>query len=219
MKGILFDFNGTLFWDSPKNDKAWQQFALNHTGQCMTEEALLTLHGLPNTTTLEHILNRTLAPDEVSLLSEEKERIYRALCLHDPAGMNLAPGAPEMLNALKASGIPYTIATSADNKNLDFYYEYMALDNWFDRKLIVCSDGKLPGKPAPDFYLEAARRLCLDPRDLIVCEDSSTGIASALSAGIGRVVHIIPPTSSTVERIEGCFTWAPDFVTWRDWFR
>ena len=57
---------------------------------------------------------------------------------------------------------------------------------------IVHDDGRLPGKPAPDVYLEAARRLGLPPAACVVVEDSRSGLAAAHAAGIGHIVALGP---------------------------
>ena len=55
---------------------------------------------------------------------------------------------------------------------------------------IVYSDGKIPGKPAPDIFLIAAERIGLPPSDCVVIEDALAGIKAAKSAGIGKIIAI-----------------------------
>src|SRR5699024_358920 len=48
IRGVIFDFNGTLFWDGDKNEAAWRAFALRHAGRTITDQEFLDLHGRPN---------------------------------------------------------------------------------------------------------------------------------------------------------------------------
>jgi len=73
---------------------------------------------------------------------------------------------------------------------VEFYIKEFHLEKWFDLDKIVYSDGTIPGKPAPDIFQIAAKRLNLEPKDCIVVEDAIAGIKSAQSAGIGKIIAI-----------------------------
>ena len=120
----------------------------------------------------------------------QKESLYRQRCLLDLENFKLAPGAPEFLDFLKEHGIPRTIATMSEWDNVEFYIKEFKLEKWFDIDKIVYSDGKIPGKPAPDIFLIAAEKLGLEPKDCIVVEDAIAGIQSAKRAGIGKIIAI-----------------------------
>ena len=78
------------------------------------------------------------------------------------------------------------------------------LEKWFDMNKIVCTEGTMRGKPAPDLYLKAAQVLALQPADCVVIEDARTGIAAAYAAGIGHIIAIGPKdTHETLQKIEG----------------
>ena len=83
-----------------------------------------------------------------------------------------------------------TIATMSEWDNVEFYIEHFHLEKWFDIDKIVYSDGKIPGKPAPDIFLIAAKKLGLKPSECVVIEDALAGIKSAHSAGIGKIIAI-----------------------------
>ena len=74
--------------------------------------------------------------------------------------------------------------------NVDFYIDVFNLEKWFDLDKIVYSDGTIPGKPAPDIYLIAAKNLNLAPSKCMVFEDAVSGINAAKSAGIGKIVAV-----------------------------
>lgn len=200
IEGVIFDFNGTLFWDGDKNEAAWRAFALRHAGRTITDEQFLDLHGRPNREWIAFLLGyMPTDPADVLALAEEKEVIYRKMCLDDPTGFCLAPGAQALLAQLVEKGIPHGIATSAEIDNVNFYFEHMGLDRYFDRKWVVYNDHSLPGKPKPDFYQAAARAIGLAPEQCAVVEDAPIGVLAAHNAGVGRVVGIVPPGSRLLE--------------------
>lgn len=78
----------------------------------------------------------------------------------------------------------------SNGENVEFFIETFNLKKWFDVDKIVYDDGTMPGKPAPDIYLRAAKKLNLAPKDCVVIEDAVSGIESARAAGIGKIIAI-----------------------------
>jgi beta-phosphoglucomutase len=189
--GIIFDFNGVLLWDRPLQELVWCQFAEQEMGITLTREVMAAqVHGRNNQHTLEYLTGSSLEDDRLKQLSDQKETIYRNLCLAKGDKFKLSPGAEGVLNELATRRIPRTIATASGKENLDFFFENLHLDQWFDRQRIVYDDGSRPGKPSPDIYLQAAQVLGLNPSDCVVVEDSISGIQSAQSAGIGYIIAL-----------------------------
>ena len=190
-QGIIFDFNGTLFWDSAKHKQAWREFSKRLRGTSFTDEEMIKyMFGRTNEAIITYAISKKPTPQMVEELGQEKEALYRQMCLKDKENFKLADGVPEFLDFLKENNIPRTIATMADKPNVDFYIEHFHLDKWFDLDKIVYSNGLIPGKPAPDIYQIAAKNLHLDPKDCIVVEDAVSGIDSAQAAGIGKIIAI-----------------------------
>ncbi len=191
MQGVIFDFNGTLFYDTPKHKQAWMQYGEQLLGRPVTEQEFQTsMLGRNNRLILTYLLNREPTDDELTQMGEEKEEHYRRLCLSDPKTLHLAPGAAEYLDYLKENQVPVTIATSSDLKNLDFYFAHFPLSRWFQKERCVYEDGSFPGKPHPDIYLRAAAKIGVMPKDCTVFEDALSGIAAAHAAGIGKIVAV-----------------------------
>lgn len=191
--GILFDFNGVLFWDSHLQERAWRELSGEVRGTPFSdEEMLLIVHGRTNAYILEHLLGHPPGNEELRELAERKEATYRRLCLAAGESFQLSPGAIPLLDALKRGGMPITIATSSPRANLDFFIEHLALERWFDPAVIVHDDGTFPGKPAPDVYLRAAARLELEPSACVVVEDAISGIEAARRAGAGKIIALGP---------------------------
>ena len=88
--------------------------------------------------------------------------------------------------------MPLTIATATIKENVDFYFDTFALDRWFDPDKVVFDDGSFPGKPEPDIFLHAARKLGVPPEECLVIEDAYSGLRAANSANIGMIIAIDP---------------------------
>ncbi len=187
MKGIIFDFNGTLFWDSQLHLDAWREYSKKLRGEAFTDEEMLKyMFGRTNEDIIRYAIGKDPSPELVEKYAQEKEAYYRNMC----KDIKLAPGAEEFLDYLKENNIPRTIATMSEWCNVEFYIENFKLERWFELDKIVYSNGKIPGKPAPDIYLIAAKNLNLNPSDCIVIEDALSGIEAAQKAGIGKVIAI-----------------------------
>ena len=188
-KGIIFDFNGTLFFDSEKHQEAWREFSKRLRKEPFTDKEMRDfMFGRTNEDIIAYLIGKRPSPQMVEELAKEKEAVYRDMCRKDYKNTVLAPGAIDFLNYLKENNIPRTIATMSEKDNVDFYIDEFKLAQWFDIDKIVYADGTIPGKPAPDIYIKAAKILNLSPRDCIVVEDAVSGIEAARGAEIGKII-------------------------------
>ena len=191
MKGIIFDFNGTLYWDSQLHYDAWREFSAMLRSTPFTDEEMREhMFGHTNTDIIEYLIGQKPTAEMVEKYGKEKEAVYRKRCLLNKEDFKLAPGAVELLDFLKQNNIPRTIATMSEWDNVEFYIKEFNLGKWFNLEKIVYSDGTIPGKPAPDIFLKAAKNIGLDPKDCVVVEDAIAGINSAKNAGIGKIIAI-----------------------------
>ena len=191
MKGIIFDFNGTLYWDSKLHYDAWREYSKILRGyEFTTQEMQEKMFGHTNEDIIEYAIGKKPSKELVEKYGKEKEALYRKQCLLDKENFHLAPGAVEFLDYLKEKNIPRTIATMSEWENVEFYIKEFHLEKWFEIDKIVYSNGKIPGKPAPDIFLIAAEKINLPPKDCIVFEDAIAGINAAKSAGIGKIIAV-----------------------------
>ena len=191
MKGIIFDFNGTLYWDSQLHYDAWREYSALLREEPFSDEEMRTkMFGHTNADIIEYLIGKKPSAEMVEKYAKEKEAVYRKRCKLDPENFKLAPGATELLDYLKVNNIPRTIATMSEWDNVKFYIKEFQLEKWFDIDKIVFSDGTIPGKPAPDIFLIAAQKIGLKPSDCIVIEDAIAGIKSAYNANIGKIIAI-----------------------------
>lgn len=191
MEGVVFDFNGTLFRDSAFHETAWQQFVSQETDRVLTKEDFEHhIHGINNQFALEYIFERSLTLEEVEELSERKEKIYRDIVVDLTEGNELIDGVVEFLDFLKEQQIPINIATASMKPNVDFYLDFFQLDRWFDASKIVYNDGVIKSKPNPDFYVKGSEEIGVEPSQVVVFEDSFSGLKAAKNAGAGKIFAV-----------------------------
>lgn len=191
MKGILFDFNGTLFNDTHLHRQAWHSFFLKNYGWDLSDEEIMRrCLGPSNDDIFKDFFEGRLSKAEVDMLAAQKEMEYRSVARADPENLHLIEGAPQLLDLLVEKQIPFALATASPIENIRFYLEDLGLKKWFDLERIVYEEGKLPSKPDPAFYIEAAQRIGLTPSECMIVEDSPTGIRAAINAHAGQIIAI-----------------------------
>jgi HAD superfamily hydrolase (TIGR01509 family) len=110
-------------------------------------------------------------------------------------GIRCRPGLIDLLDCLDERKIPFAVATSTDRKTARWKLELAGILNRFS--LLVCGDEIEHGKPAPDIFLAAARRLGIAPEYCVGFEDSSPGLMGLQAAGIRSVfVKDLPEPSA-----------------------
>lgn len=191
MKAVIFDFNGTLYNDTHLHIAAWKSFFKKYFDIDYTPEEVHRLCiGPSNVNIFKNVLPGRLEEKDYHEYSELKEAEYRAAVLSDPKNWQLVKGATELFDWLEANGVPFAVATASPLGNVELYLETLNLKKWLNMDRIVYEDGKLPSKPDPAFYNEAARRLGLTPADCLIFEDSRTGIQAAINAKAGKLVAL-----------------------------
>ncbi len=186
IKGVIFDFNGTLYWDTALHNMAWDLFLEKNSIFLSDEEKNIRIHGKNNIDILKNLFSRELAPAEIARMSIEKEDIYQGLCLKHNLG--LAPGSVPFFRFLKKNNIPYTIATAADLYNVDFYFTHLDLASYFDKSKVIYSDGTVKSKPDPGIFKRALSTLDLDASEVLIFEDSKAGIEAAKNVGAAKII-------------------------------
>lgn len=191
LTGVIFDFNGTLFFDTPFHEQAWREYAEKLCGRAITDEEFRdSVHGRTNAEILAYFLGGELSREEIDLHSEAKEKLYRTLCVQNTDKFHLAEGAEQFMDRLRVRGVPMAIATSSGRSNSEFYMDSFNMGRWFDWNTFVYNDGSIRSKPHPDIYLRAAAAIGLTPDECAVFEDMPSGIASAHAAGAGKIIAV-----------------------------
>lgn len=186
--GVIFDFNGTLFWDTKLHNRAWDIFLDKHNLSLSDEDKFRKMHGKNNKDIFLALFNNSLTDGQILQYVLEKEGLYQELCLE--TSMNLAPGVVQFLDFLKDKAIPFTIATASGKENLDFYFEHLPLSEWFDYDKVIYNNGTIKGKPDPQIYQLAMAVIDKKPEEVIIFEDAIAGLQAAKNANAGKIIIV-----------------------------
>jgi HAD superfamily hydrolase (TIGR01509 family) len=196
-KGVIFDFNGTIFWDTPLHNKAWDIFLKKFSLSLSDEKKNEVIHGRTTPDILKYLFDRKMSEEEIRSFRYEKEVVYQKLCVDN--GLKLASGVVELLEFLKENNIAYTLATASSLNNVDFYFSYLNLDKYFDRNKVSYDDGTVKGKPSPDLFIRAFDKLSVEGKNAVIFEDSYAGIEAAQNSGAG-FIYIVNSTRADYSR-------------------
>ena len=220
IKGFLFDFNGTLFFDSEYHIEAFFECYKKYRLPVPDSKFVVeNIFGRTNEAIFLKHFKASATPEEIAEFERLKESMYMEKCKSFPERLKLCDGAAELLDYLKAHSIPFCIATGSPLENVNFYFEYLELGKWFTLDNIVYCDGSFAGKPAPDIYLLAAKRLGLDTSECVIFEDGTSGILAARAAGAGKVIAVweqgLPSPINDEALVDGVYH---DFSEWKKIF-
>ena len=180
--GCIFDWDGTIVDSGRTHEKTWIRLAEAHGLELIPDFFSITF-GKRNIEIISRILKWTDDPAEIAKLSDEKERMYRAII----AERSVPPvaGVEDFLRLLNARGALCAVGSSTPRANLDATVAKLGYGGFF--RAYVASEDVSRGKPAPDVFLEAAKRLGLPPHKCAVFEDSLAGIQAGVAAGMKTV--------------------------------
>jgi HAD superfamily hydrolase (TIGR01509 family) len=192
---VVFDMDGVLI----DSEQAWADARAELTRErggswpAGTQERMMGMSSTEWSRFMHDELRVPMEPDEIS--DAVVERLARRFRDHLP----LLPHAREAVERL-AARYPLGLASSSNRPIIDLVLEIAGLAGCF--KATVSSEEVPHGKPAPDVYLEAARRLDVDASACVAVEDSTNGIRSADAAGM-RVIAVprpdYPPSAEALE--------------------
>lgn len=186
--GVIFDFNGTLFWDSEYQEISWDKYLETCNISLTKAQKKEYIHGRNGKDTFEILFKRELNDCEVKQYTEEKEILYRNECIKHK--MELAPGANRLLEYLKKQRIPMAIATASGKTNVDFFIDKFNLLDYFTEEQIIYNDGTIRGKPHPDLFEKAIQRLGVVKTKSIIFEDSFSGIHAAINSNVATIIIV-----------------------------
>ena len=179
-EAVVFDMDG-VFLDSKQLWNQAKQELVRDSGGHWQEDAPTGMMGMSSPEWSRYMHDELGVPLDVEEINHEVvrriEELYRE---HLP----LLPGAVEVVRTLHRRW-PIALASSANREIIDFALDAAGLAGEFSTT--VSSEEVQRGKPAPDVYLEAARRLGIAPERCVAIEDSSNGLRSAVAAGMAVI--------------------------------
>jgi HAD superfamily hydrolase (TIGR01509 family) len=174
---VVFDLDGVLV-DSEAAWDAARRELVRERGGAWKDSATRDMLGMSSLEWSQYVadeLGVDLAPEEISA------RVVDQLLSAYREQLPLMPGAVEAVERLAARW-PLGLASSSNPEVIELVLSESGLERHFSAWVSSTQVG--PGKPAPDVYLEATRRLGVDPVDCVAIEDSENGIKSAHAAGM-----------------------------------
>ena len=199
IRAVLFDMDGLLI-DSERLCQRALAEACGELGYAIEEGFGLQMLGLKPPEILR--LFREAVPGFDARAYQEHSR--RRMLELFRTELRAKPGVALLLDWLDEKGIPYVLASSSENDRVAFSLQCVGLSERFQKR--VTGECSLPSKPAPDFFLAAAKMVETDPVHCLVLEDSANGVKAGRAAG--AVVCMIPDLIPYSEQV----AYACDFV-------
>ena len=185
-KAVIWDMDGVIADTAPYHLKAWQK-AFREKGVDFTEDDFRRNFGKRNDSIIKNTLGSQIAQDEIEAIARRKETTYRRVARERVTPL---PGAIALMKSLMERGFKMAIASSAPIANIRLITRELGIGDFF--QAIVTGQDVAKGKPSPQGFLLAARRLGVAPANCIVIEDAIAGITACQRAGM----HCIAVTNT-----------------------
>jgi HAD superfamily hydrolase (TIGR01509 family) len=186
ISAVVFDMDGVLLASEEVWDAVRETYVRERGGR-YDEEIQRAMMGMSSTEWSRYLHETAGVPDEPAAINAE---VVRRMLASYREHLPLIEGAADAVHRL-AANYPLGLASSSNREIIDTVLDVAGLAACFTAT--VSSEEVAHGKPEPDVYLEAARRLAVEPTQCAAIEDSHGGIRSAKAAGM-RVIAIPNPT-------------------------
>ena len=192
MIALIFDMDGVIIDSNPLHRQAWAAFNRRY-GLETTEEMQRWMYGKRNDQIVRDYYGEGITSEEVDARGRAKERLYREMLTGRTEEM-LVPGLRAFLERYR--DLPMGVGSNAEPENIALVLDEAGLRRYF--RAVVDGHQVRHPKPHPEVYLRVAELLETDPAECVVFEDSHSGAAAAVAAGM-RVVGI----STTDDNLSG----------------
>jgi len=179
LEAVLWDLDGVIADTGTHHCRAWQD-AFGKRGVSFTEEDFMRHFGQRNDTIIRDTIGDSISPEELDIIADEKEENYRRRLVKSI--IKPLPGAIELIRSLGQNNIKMAIASSAPMENIQPIIQRLDIEDCF--QAIAWGREVAEGKPSPQIFLLAARKLQAEPRSCVVIEDAVAGVAAAKRAGM-----------------------------------
>ena len=174
---IIFDLDGVLL-DSEQRWNEAKEALVREAGGTWLEKAPEVMMGMSSPEWSAYLRDDLGVQRDLDAINDD---VVRRMHESYEDGLPLLPGALETVRALGARW-PLGLASSSNREIIDVFLERSGVGDLFGAT--VSSEQVSRGKPAPDVYVETARRLGVDPRACVAIEDSANGLRAAHAAGM-----------------------------------
>jgi HAD superfamily hydrolase (TIGR01509 family) len=178
--GVIFDMDGVLVDSATAHLQSWQTLA-KRRGIELTARQFARTFGQRSSEIISQHFGLT-DPVEIRKLDHEKEEIYRDLIRGCVPEM---PGAVRLVRGLHAAGLRLAIGSSGPPENVALVLDELGIKPFID--VVVTGPDVERGKPDPQVFQIAARRISLAPARCVVVEDAPAGIEAARRGGMRSI--------------------------------
>jgi HAD superfamily hydrolase (TIGR01509 family) len=182
-QAFIFDLDGTLADTMPVHFDVWQVVARRH-GLTFPEERFYSLGGMPTPRIAAMLIEEAGLTLDAVAVAAEKEQAYVDGLFSGALAVRPIEPIIAIARARKAEG-PMAIASGSSRRLVTHTLAALGIADWFGA--VVASEDTVRHKPDPDVFLEAARRLGVDPARCTVYEDTDLGLEAARRAGMTGV--------------------------------
>lgn len=203
LKAVIFDMDGVICHTNPFHSIAFQHFFAKRNLNPTEAEYAEHMYGKNNGYILSHFLGRKIEGEELALLEEEKEGLFREIY---KAEVDPISGFMQFFEKLKSADLLTAVATSAPKANLDLIIGTLGIGDQMQSQL--ASEDVVKHKPDPEVYLKSAAKLGVKPENCLVFEDSFSGATAGLNSGM-RVVGVL--SSHRKEELPICDLYIDDY--------
>ena len=198
IKAVIFDMDGVIFDTERVYLEIWQS-VFEKYGYKMTKELYITVMGTGRKNVIKTFLENFGDDLPIEKMYEEKDN--QLFYLIENQGIPLKKGVKELFSMLKEKNYKIALATSAKRDRVEKQIKDKWLKESFDA--IVCGDDVEKGKPSPDIFLKAAKKIDVEPENCFVVEDSPAGIKAAFSGGM-KGIHVEDLKAADEDIIKYC---------------
>lgn len=176
--GYIFDCDGTLVDTMPLHYRAWDR-ALRHAGlqETLSEELFYSLGGMPTMKVAGVMAKHYGITIDTEYVFHHKEELF----LEMQGEMKVIQPVVDFAQRLHGRK-PMSVASGGPRPVVKKTLELMRLDHFFP--VVVTPEDVVHGKPAPDMFLLAAKKMGVPPEQCLVFEDAEPGVQAAIAAGM-----------------------------------
>ena len=209
-RAVIFDMDGVLIDSGAHHRAAWRALLDELGAAPLAPDSWRLTIGRSSVEAVPLLLGRVLSGAETQRLAARKQEHYRRLVAGGPMTVR---GVVEFVAELAARRVPRAVATSASRRDVEDLLTRAGLRDRFE--VVVAAEDVSRGKPDPEVYLLAARRLGVEPGHCLVFEDAVVGVRAARSAGM-RAIGVSTAHTETELRAAGAERAVEDFegLTW-----
>ncbi len=179
IEAVIFDMDGVIIDSEPMQVKAYNKILKTYGVEVTEEEFIANYVGRKGTDILARLREIYQIPVNIDELLAAKNAAYLTILRKNIRPM---PGLLELLDYLVPSRFRLGVASSSSLSDIEEVLKGIGIHERFTA--IASGEEVLHGKPAPDIFLEAARRLSANPQACAVLEDTQIGVQAAVNAGM-----------------------------------